>query len=160
MSVFVVFGARVYPDRRPSPALLRRTEAAWVAGGADADSVYLVTGTGPETEAMTAALAMRDVPANRIVKESASPDTLSSVVNCAAIVRGKPVQGRLIVSTDRYHQPRCRWLFRLLGIQTEACSIPSGLGDNGLIKWTWFWIREVPAIIVDTVLIALRKHDG
>jgi uncharacterized SAM-binding protein YcdF (DUF218 family) len=95
------------------------------------------------------------VPPEHIRLEDRSSDTLSSVRACAEIVRTLPDRGQVFVCSDRYHIPRCRWLFYLYGIPTKAGQVENGRKAVGLARWIYYCVREVPAFIVDTVLVGI-----
>ena len=147
-TVIVVFGAALRPDGTPSPALVRRVDTA-VAAARDSDATLLVTG-GAVTAPITEAAVMRDMlvaagitPA-RIVLEEQARTTLGSVRLCAPILR-QLAAARILVCSDDFHLPRCRWLMRLAGFKTEALPAPTPL------LRLWPRLREVIALPVDTL---------
>ena len=150
------------PDGNPSGAMQRRVEGALALGRMSPDPFYVVTGGasggGPaEADVMKVELRRRGVPEERIVTEAASRDTLSSIVNCARLVRGYRVADAVYVCSDRYHIPRCRWLFWLLGIRTRPVIMPSGRSAIGNLRWTCYYVREAAAMPVDTVLLLAHR---
>jgi len=158
----VIFGAKVYPDGTPSGAVLRRVAAALNAASSSLHPLFLVTGAGraggpSEAVVMERLLELRGIPADRVLVDEGSSDTLASVIHCAALIRARGSWNRVIVCSDRYHIPRCRWLFRLLGIRTVAAPVESGRAANGLLRWAYWFIREVPAVPWDTLLLMLRR---
>jgi len=163
MEIFVIMGAAVRPDGTPSGAMLRRVEGALMLGQKSPDPFYVVTGGvgrwgNAEAEVMKAELQARGVPAARIETETASNDTLSSTMHCARIIHAHQKPDAVFVCSDRYHIPRCRWLFYLLGVHTRATPTPSGRGPNGFLRWSYYYLRELLAIPVDTALLLVRKH--
>jgi len=102
-------------------------------------------------------LEQAHVPEEDIILDSASTDTLSSVVRCAEIIRALPATPHVIICTDRYHVVRCRWLFRLLGIPTEAAAIRSARESNSLVRLIFWYLREVPATFWDTLLLGAKR---
>jgi vancomycin permeability regulator SanA len=155
---FVVMGAAVRPDGGPSGALRRRVEIALRLGQRSGRSFYLATGGegkfGPaESQVMAALFQAAGVPANEILTDSESHDTLSSVVHCSNILRNRQCVDRVVVCTDRYHVARCRWLFWLSGIRTFKQPMPSGRRANGTLRWTYYYLRELFAIPWDTFLL-------
>lgn len=163
--VFVVMGAAVRPDGEPSGAMRRRVEGAVAASHGSADPVFLVTGGvgrhGPaESSVMARLLFEAGVTADRIVEESASDDTLSSIVNCAGLILASGAPTSVTVCSDRYHLLRCRWLLRLCGVRASAAEMPSGVGANGLARWVFYYVREVAALPLDTLLVLFRRARG
>jgi vancomycin permeability regulator SanA len=162
MEFLVIMGAAVKPDGSPSGAMRRRVEGALALGQSSPDPFYVTTGGvgrwgPPEADVMKAELQARGVPASRIATETASDDTLSSVVNCARIIRehGKP--DGVFVCSDRYHIARCRWLFRLVGIPTRSANMPSGRSANGILRWSYYYAREIFAMPVDTLILLVHR---
>src|SRR5260370_12346986 len=108
MECLVILGAGVMPDGSPSGAMRRRVEGALAIGQRLPDPFYVTTGGvgrwGPaEADVMKTELQARGVPANRIATETASNDTLSSVVNCARIIGEYAKADDVFVFSDRYH---------------------------------------------------------
>ena len=160
---YVIFGAGVRPDGSPSGTLARRVHGAWLHGRERAESRYLPTGAigrhGPSEASVMRDLLIRcGVPGERIVLEERGTDTLSSVVECTRILGelGDEVD-RVIVCTSPYHIPRCRLLFRIAGVATEAAAMPSDLSALGLRRWLYYVAREVVATPWDAAL-ALLEH--
>ncbi len=166
MDIFVILGAGVLADGEPSGAMRRRVEGAFLLSKSSCDAKFLVTGGGRpnhKTEAgvMSELLAAKGVPPERILQDPVSSDTLSSVVHCTQIIRSQNGVQSVVVCSDRYHIPRCRWLFRLLGVKALAGDMPSGLPANGLLRWTYYYVREFAAIILDTLLLPFsRLHSN
>jgi len=166
---FVIMGAAVRPDGSPSGALRRRIEAALGFGQGTGNSIYLATGGQgqfgpPESQVIAGVLQSAGVPEDHILTDSESHDTLSSVVNCSTILRKRRWVEGVVVCSDRYHVPRCRWLFWLSGIQTVKRPMPSGSGPSGTLRWTYYYLREFFAIPWDTLLLlglrAIRLLSG
>jgi uncharacterized SAM-binding protein YcdF (DUF218 family) len=105
-------------------------------------------------------LQSRGVTDDRILIDEDSEDTLASVIHCAALIRARDNRNRVFVCTDRYHIPRCRWLFYLMGVTTVAAPVESGRAANGWLRWTYWFVREVPALPWDTLLILLIGKGG
>lgn len=146
--VIVVFGAALRADGSPSPALIRRVEtAATAARGSDA--TILVTG-GAVTAAITEATVMRalleaaGIAPGRIVMEDQARTTLGSVRLCAPILK-RLAAPRIVICSDDYHLPRCRWLMRLAGFRT----VPLPASTPFLRLWPR--LRELLALPVDTL---------
>lgn len=162
MEMFVIMGAAVMADGNPSGAMRRRVEGALGLGRRSRDPFYVVTGGigrcgPPEADVMKAELQAGGVPEHRIATETASTDTLSSIVNCARIIRQLGNADSVSVCSDRYHMPRCRWLFWLLGIPTRPANMPSGRSANGILRWSCYYLREGIAIPVDTLLLLTHR---
>jgi vancomycin permeability regulator SanA len=156
-------GARVNDDGTPSNALQRRLEGALASASRLGDDVvYLASGgrsgNGPsEAEVMKTWLVAAGVGRERIVLDTASEDTLSSVLACGAVLTTLAPLGTIVVCSDVYHQARCRILFRLLGFTTVNADTKSGRRANGLLRWMWYYVREALAIPYDIALLLLQK---
>lgn len=158
----MVMGAGVGEDGSPSGALRRRLEAALAFGRNSSNPIYLVTGgrrgrRPAESEVMEAYLRAAGVPDERIWTDDESTDTLSSITRCAQIIKARNGGASVMVCSDRYHVPRCRWLFRLLGVPTRFALMPSGREANGTVRWTYYYLRETVAFPVDTLILLLRR---
>lgn len=103
---------------------------------------------------MARLLLEHGVPSGQILQESESTSTLESVINCARIIRQEE-SPPVFVCSDRYHIPRCRFLFGLLGIRARGATMPSGRRANGTPRWLFYCLRESVAVVVDAML-ALR----
>ncbi len=106
---------------------------------------------------MKSLLQAAGVPEDRILTDPESNDTLTSIIRCANILKGRKQVDSVVVCTDRYHLPRCRWLFWLLGVPTSKRPMPGGLGANGIWRWAYYYAREILAIPWDTVLLTGRR---
>ena len=158
-------GAAVWPGGLPSKAMRRRVEAAVNAARTNSTSLFLPSGgvgRYPPAEAvvMRSLLLEQGVSEDRIVLDGRSESTLASVINSARIIQNLDSIGRVFVCSDTYHQPRCRWLFRLMGINVEYSSIQSGRSSAGLLRWIFFYCREAVAIPADTVYCLLFRYVG
>lgn len=157
----VIFGAALRPGGKPSGALRRRVEGAFRLGQTLHDPVYLPTG-GVGRFPPAEALVMRDlllglgVRPEQILTEDVAHDTLSSAVNCAAIMRMRGDVGRVFACSSRWHIPRCRMLLRAVGIAAEAAPMPPELPALGISSWLWYCMREAAAIPYDA--IAVRRY--
>lgn len=157
----VIMGAAVWPGGRPSGAMQRRVEAAIRYAATLPHPCFLPTGGQgkygpPEAEVMRSLLLDAGIPSTQIMVEATSHDTLSSVLACSRILKDAGIS-TAILCTDRYHIPRCRWLFRRMGITMRAAPIPSGIRATGTAKWLYYYIREFAATVWDTILIARQK---
>jgi uncharacterized SAM-binding protein YcdF (DUF218 family) len=151
---YIVFGAAVRPDGRPSGTLARRIEGAIAASRTARSPMFLVTGGQgrfgpPEADVMHDILVARGIPATSILRDVQSHDTMSSAINCAQILRDQGDFDRVFVCTSPYHIPRCRLLFKLLGIATLAAPMPTDLPGLGMVKLTYYGLRELVAIPID-----------
>ena len=157
----MIMGAAVKPDGEPSGALRRRVEGALASGRSAIAPYYLVTGGQgkfgpPEADVMKRMLLQAGVAEDHILADRKSSDTLASVVECGALLKSRPFLYPVIVCTDTYHIPRCRWLFRMLGVSTEQRRMPSGREANGVFRWLYYYLREFCAILWDTFLLAIQ----
>ena len=153
---YVIMGAAVKPDGQPSGAMRRRVEGALAASAHCQAPRFIVTGGKgrfgpPESDLMRDLLVQAGVSPDRIVADPESTDTLQSVKTCASILKSGAQSSRVVVCTDRYHLPRCRWLFFLSGVSTGWEKMPNGRAAVGTARWTYYCIREVFAIVWDTV---------
>jgi len=76
------------------------------------------------------------------------------VRNCVRILRGLPALREVVICSDTYHVPRCRWLFRLYGFPTRGAPVESGRARNGVLQWGYYYLREAAAFPWDTLLVA------
>jgi uncharacterized SAM-binding protein YcdF (DUF218 family) len=109
---------------------------------------------------MAGLLKEAGIAADKIILEDKSTDTLSSVRNCARLLRSLAVTGQVIVCSDVYHIPRCRWLFYLYGISSRAGQVVSGRSQNSLWRWTYYYLREIVAFPWDTLLVIISLSPG
>lgn len=156
----LIFGAAVRPDGSPSPALRRRVEAAAAFGGGLPSPLYVPTGAKgrfgpPECEVMASLLRGRGVPPARIAEEPTGTDTLSSVLACAALLRGRGHAGPVFAATSGYHLPRCLLLLRLAGLPAHPVP-PPGADPSWPRRWYWR-LREVPALPYDAALMLAAR---
>lgn len=143
----VVFGARVYADGRPSPALEDRVVTAVSLYRAGLAPRLIVSG-GAGDGATHETVAMRDlavsmgVPARAIVRDPEGNDTRSTVRTCAALCR---TEGwcRLLAVSHGYHLARVKMTFERAGV-AAVYTVPS---RNSLgISYPRFMAREVAAL--------------
>lgn len=155
--VFVIMGAAVWAGGQASNAMRRRVKGALASAHGNPRALFLVSGgvgkhLPAEADVMAALLAESGVAAPNILRESESTDTVQSVRNCVAILKQLPELGDVVVCSDVYHIPRCRWLFRLLGVRTLPGHVESGRRQNSLSRWIYYYVREIPAFPWDTLL--------
>jgi uncharacterized SAM-binding protein YcdF (DUF218 family) len=163
-AVIVIFGAAVRADGSPTGTLVRRVRSAWLFGRGREDVVYVVAGGSvagrpPEWPAMRRLLLEAGVPDERIIAEPAGTDTLSEVRNCAAILRQRGASA-VWIATSRYHQPRCRLLFRLMGLSPRIVPALPDRPELPLWQLLFFWAREIPALPFDAVLTLAARLRG
>src|SRR6202000_3163567 len=123
--VIVIMGAAVWQGGRASKAMCRRVQGALASARGYPDALFLPSGgvglhPPSEAQVMAELLGQAGVAQGNILIEDASTDTLSSVRNCARLLRSLPGFGDLIICSDAYHVPRCRWLFHLYGFSSRA----------------------------------------
>jgi len=157
-------GAAVWSGGRASNAMRRRVEGALASTTGQPNALFLVSGgvgDHPPSEAAVMAVVLREagVPPSNILLDEASDDTLSSVRNCVRVLESLPSVGEVIVCSDVYHIPRCRWLFRLFGISTRAGQVASGRSQNTLVRWSYYYLRESAALPWDTLIAILSGFD-
>lgn len=165
--IVVIMGAAVDRDGRPGAAVVRRTRAALRFGEQRPGALYLPTGGarggGPiEADVMARLLMDGGVPAEAVIVDDRAQDTLQSVHNCTDIIRRLGATD-VVVCTDRYHLPRCRVLFRLAGVATQAAPMPADLDTVGPLPRAFYWLRELIALPFDALLLIwsqLRRAKG
>lgn len=162
-SVLVIFGAAVWKDGRASNAMRRRVEGALHSAAGVPNPLFLVSGgvgkyPPSEAQVMSTLLQEAGIPKASILLEEASLDTLQSVRNCARILKSLPEIGQVVVCSDVYHIPRCRWLFKLYGIATHSGDVVSGRLQNKILRWWYYYLRELGALPWDT-LVALVSRE-
>lgn len=107
---------------------------------------------------MAQRLTAMGLPADRLVLDEASLDTLQTVVAAARHVRAHGLAG-VVVCTDSYHTPRTRLCFQVLGIDSADGSVQAGPRQMGWGAWWRMRLREIPAIAYDG-LLAVTKRSG
>lgn len=162
IDVFVILGAAVWKGGVASDAMKRRVAGALLSAKTSEEPCFLVTGgvgRYPPSEAsiMKRLLLEYGVAESSIVLEETADDTLSSVKACTAILKTMRDVRSVTVCTDVYHLPRSQWLFRLYGVRTRAGKIASGAREAGSARWLYYWLREVAAIVWDTLVVMIRS---
>jgi len=163
-SVFVIMGAAVWRGGQPSNAMRRRVEGALISARGAANPLFLPSGgigkhPPSEAEAMSRLLQEFGVPKENIVLDEASNDTLQSVHNCSRILRSLPNFSQVVVCSDVYHIPRCRWLFKLYGIPSLPGAVRSGRAQNKPWRWWYYYVREFPALVWDVLLVLISGRS-
>lgn len=145
--LIVVYGARVYADGRPSPALRDRVEtgaALYRAGFAPRVMMSGGAGDGAvhETVAMRDLAVALGVPARAIIRDPRGVDTRSTVRATAALCRA---QGwcRVLAVSHGYHLARVKMASERAGL-AETWTVPS-VDSLGLVR-ARFMAREVAAL--------------
>jgi vancomycin permeability regulator SanA len=162
-SCFVIFGARLRPDGRPGPALLRRVAGAVAAAAGEPDARFLVTGAEPrgghtEAAAMRELLHKAGIDGSRILVEDAAHNTRSSAIRCAEILRAHPELSPVLVCSDRFHQTRCVMLLRACGIAARAAPMANERRAMRWQLWLFYRLREFAALPYDALMIAFRRR--
>lgn len=156
-------GASVTKGGNPSGAMRRRVHGAIQAQHSLEGRVYFMpTGGvgryGPsEAQVMSTLLEEANIPPDRIILEDQAHDTLSSVENCAAIINKINPSSSVWIASDRYHVTRCTILFRLYGVDAHSLQIDSGRTANGMLRWSYYYLRETIAIPYDIGIVLFRK---
>ena len=162
---FVILGAAVWPGGEPSPALRRRVAAALAAARGVADARFLPTGgvgRHPPSEAavMRALLLGAGVDERQIVIEEQGTDTFSSIARCVRIARAAGEPASVTVCSDGYHLPRCRLVFRALGVPTSGAPTRGAARALGARRLAWALAREIAATPWDVALALLARARG
>ena len=161
----VIMGAAVTQDGNPSGAMRRRVYGAiQAARSLDGGVFFLPTGgVGrhglSEAQVMSTLLEESDICPDRIILEDQAHDTLSSVKNCAAIIGEIDPNPQVLIASDRYHVTRCVLLFGLYGVDAHALRIETGRASNGLLRWSYYYIREIAAIPWDVLNALFNKFS-
>ena len=156
-----IFGAAVRADGAPSSALLRRIGYGERAARDHPEAPVLCSGgvgrAGPsEASIMARVLIGRGLPAERLILDEDSFDTLQSV---AAVTRLSRTRGgaRAIICSDDYHLPRIRMMLRVLGVPTSRGPVPRGPGSGSIGHWSKMALREAAAIPYDLAIVLARR---
>ncbi len=159
--LIVVFGAAVKPDGEPTPTLARRIGYAKQAALAMPDALAFCSGRTPKSTGVSEAFVIkrelsRDLDPARLILDEASRDTLQTVL-AATRFRRKEGLGTVYVCTDRYHIPRCRMLFRMVGVPTRAVATPPEREDVPRAQRRRNHLREAAAIPYDAVAMLFAQ---
>jgi len=152
--VIIILGSRVYLDRRPGPALTRRTRhAVALFQQGLAQRVICSGGLGayPPTEAEAACdlAESLNVPAAAILIEDQAHSTEENALYTAALMRAHGWQTAILVS-DGYHLYRAALLFRRAGmvVYPSPAQITAGpmnpveryvRESREVIALVWYW---------------------
>jgi len=142
----VVFGAAVWPNGRPSPALRRRTlHAVSLVKSGLAGHLLVTGGTGkhPPSEArvMKHIAQAHGLSSELIFTEETGTSTFHSARECRKIMRRNRWSSALIV-TDPYHIPRACFIFRSLGFKADGSAPAGGKESNRSWRWCLYYVRE------------------
>lgn len=145
--IIVVFGARVYADGRPSPALRDRVDTAGALyRGALAPRVLVSGGPGDgrvhETVAMRDLLVAQGVPPRAITRDEGGVDSRHTVRTAAALCRARG-WCRVLAVSHGYHLARVKMAFEREGM-ASVYTVPSG--DSLGLSRARFMAREVAAL--------------
>lgn len=144
----VVFGARVYPDGRPTLSLADRTATGCqlVLDGLAPTIVY--SGGRDEGNRLSEAESMYEwgaqfgVMGDRVVFDDEGHNTAATVHNVAVLARERGWRRVLLVSHD-YHLARIKLFAEREGLC--AYTVPAA-ETRPLAKARWFFVRELAAI--------------
>lgn len=123
----VVLGARVYPDGRPSPALVDRVRVGVELLRSGAATTLLFSGGTPdgrpaEAEVMARLARELGAPAEALWLEAESRSTYENAVACARLLRERAVTAVWLVTCD-FHVARASAQFRRAGVAVSP--VPS-----------------------------------
>jgi uncharacterized SAM-binding protein YcdF (DUF218 family) len=148
-AAILVFGARAYPDGRPSDALSDRVRAAARLYHQGLAPLVIMSG-GPgdgavhETEAMQLLAESLGVPRDRIVRDERGVNTRASIRNCSRFTAG-PV----LAVSHGYHLPRIKLEADRAGLALYTVPAPQGQPLRKLpifvaretLAWWWYYAR-------------------
>ena len=150
--VVIVPGNTVYPDGRLSARLQGRLDAALAVYRAGRCRVIFVSGaTGvegvDEAQAMRRYLVAQDVPADRVIVDSAGYNTEATARNAAAVMRVRGYRSALAVS-QFFHIVRTRALLERHGVKVV------GHAHADYYEWrdAYSLLREVAAVTMMAVM--------
>ena len=103
---------------------------------------------------MGALAAALGVPAERMILEPRSRDTIGNAFNSAALLRARGLASVVLVS-DAYHLARARMLFRRAGLIVVATDHPP---PRSWLRELPFYLREVAALAVNLCRLAVAPR--
>ena len=152
----IVLGAKVHPDGSMSKSLMHRCEAAMAAWKDGAAPKLILcggrVGEAPCSEAsvMEAFLMEQGMPADALLLEDKSQNTVENLKNAKEIMAANGFADAAIVTSD-YHVQRAIWIARKFAIR--ACGIPAKSPQKlqhrlkcltrECVSWCVFWYYEV-----------------
>ena len=162
---FVIFGAAVRRDGKPSATLEHRVDNALALARGVPDRMFLATGGvgryGPaEAHIIRDRLIAQGVDPGEIIIEDRATDTLESAIFCDRILRRRTDVALLVPCSSGYHNPRCALLLRILGYPVRAMRVPSDLGFVGMRSWTLYVAKEMLALPYDAALLLVKRIAG
>ena len=157
----VIFGAAVWPDGGPSPSLRRRIAYGRQAALDDPQALIFCSGGvgrhgASEAGLMAKLLIETGVDPARIALDEHSRDTLENVAAAAAFIHAERLEGA-VICTDGYHVPRCRMLFRALGVPSRAGPVRKGYAGTRR-HWLRMVGREMLAYPYDWALTLIARR--
>ena len=157
----VIFGAAVWSDGDPSPSLRRRIAYGRQAALEAPDAVVFCSGGvgrhGPsEASLMASLLIATGIDPLRIALDEHSRDTMDNLAAAAAFIRAEGLEGA-VVCTDGYHVPRCRMLFRALGVASRVGPVRKG-HTGSRSHWLRMVGRELLAYPYDLALTLIARR--
>ncbi len=150
----IVLGAQVKPDGVPSLQLQWRLDTAAKAWK-ERNSLVVVCGAqgrnepAPEAHVMREELIRQGIPADSILMEDKSFNTLQNITNAVKLLEGKAVDHVLIVTSD-YHLPRAMAIAEDAGLDASGLGSPTKLGLRFWVKnhgreglaWIKYWMQK------------------
>lgn len=135
----IVLGARIHPDGKMSHALQYRCETAlrlWREGLAK--TIFLCGGQCtmdpcPEAGVMRAFFLQNGVPADCLIVEDQSTNTIQNLRNAKEIMEARSYACAAMITSD-YHLSRALWIARDVGIDVWGIAAPSPHTLKGFIK--------------------------
>jgi uncharacterized SAM-binding protein YcdF (DUF218 family) len=158
---FIIFGAAVLPDGRPSGFLLRRVQGALDAARCIPDRIFIATGGvgrhGPSEASIIRDLLVKGgVEPNEILIEDRACDTLQSALFCDEILRRQRNVAQIVPCSSNFHIPRCALLLRILGYRSRIIDMPADRPHVAITRWSAYMLKELIATPYDAAMLLLR----
>ena len=158
---FIIFGAAVGKDGKPSRTLETRVDNALVLARGMPDSIFLATGGvgrhGLAEAPMRDRLIAGGVDPSAILVEDQATDTLESVIYCDRILRRRGDVAWVVPCTSGYHIPRCALLLRIVGYRVRRFPVPSDRRFLSPRRWAFYVAKEMLALPYDAALLVARR---
>lgn len=148
----LILGARIRPDGTPTPALERRLDRALELYQAGYAPLVITTGARgndepmPEADAMRTYLLERGVPADAVLAENASYNTIESLENAKAMLDARGLSSAIIVTSD-YHLWRALSMCRDIGLAATGAGSQNALtfpvAIRNILQETLSWVKYV-----------------
>lgn len=157
----LILGAKVQLNNKPSDPLYNRTEEAVNLYKQHKVDYIIATGgigLGPSPEsAVSQKLAKaQGVPANKVLSENISHNTLENIEDAKKIASEHKIKSLIIVS-DRFHVARGALVAKHFGFNPVYWDFPSeGYYPTGLLVWNY--AREAAAVLYYAPKLALSKN--